>query len=216
MSPFSPKTNEETRETDANAGSPILQPATEKGMITEIVQFALLAILIVLPIRFFIAQPFIVSGASMEDTFHTNEYLIVDRVSYYFNDPQRGDVIVFRYPRNPSQFFIKRIIGLPGDTVTIDGNTITVSNENNEAGVTLNEPYVKSMEKNTFLTESLGEREYFVMGDNRDESSDSRVWGVLQEDRIIGRAFIRLFPFKGIDLFPGESEIIIDSITSSK
>jgi len=216
MSPFSPETNEETRATDTEAGSPILQPTTEKGMITEIVQFALLAILIVLPIRFFIAQPFIVSGASMEDTFHTNEYLIVDRVSYYFNEPARGDVVVFRYPRNPSQFFIKRIIGLPGDTVTIDGNTVTVSNAQNENGIILDEPYVKSMDKNTFLTETLGEREYFVMGDNRDESSDSRVWGVLQKDRIIGRAFIRLFPFKGIDLFPGESEIIIDSITSSK
>ncbi len=216
MSPFSPETNENAPNTDKQTGSPSPAPIAEKGMVTEIIQFALLAILIVLPIRFFIAQPFIVSGASMEDTFHTNEYLIVDRVSYYFHEPERGDVIVFRYPRNPSQFFIKRIIGLPGDTVTIDGNSVTVTNPENETGLTLTEPYVKSMEKNTFLTETLGEREYFVMGDNRDESSDSRVWGVLQKDRIIGRAFVRLFPFKGIDLFPGETEIVIDSITSSK
>lgn len=186
----------------------------EKGTITEIIQFALIAILIVLPIRFFIAQPFIVSGASMENTFHTNEYLIVDRVSYHFHEPERGDVVVFRYPRNPSQYFIKRIIGLPGDTVTIDGNTVTISNKDNKEGVILDEPYVKSMEKSTYLSETLGDREYFVMGDNRDESSDSRVWGVLQKERIIGRALIRLYPFDGINLFPGENEIVIESITS--
>lgn len=219
MSPFD-TAPETTNDTTADAGSNNSsagpsQTSKEKGMLTEIIQFALLAILIVVPIRYFIAQPFIVSGASMEDTFHTNEYLIVDRVSYYFEEPERGDVIVFRYPRNPSQYFIKRIIGLPGDTITIEGDRVTISNDMNEAGVTLDEPYVKSMEKNTSLTETLGEREYFVMGDNRDESSDSRVWGVLQQDRIIGKAFLRLFPFQGMEIFPGETEIIVDSITSS-
>lgn len=203
MSPFEPSNPE-----------PTTPAQSAKSMVTEIIQFAILAIIIVLPIRFFIAQPFIVSGASMEDTFQSNEYLIVDRVSYYFHEPERGDVIVFRYPRNPSQFFIKRIIGLPGDTVTIDGDVVTVSNDQNPTGVVLDEPYIKSMAKNTFLTETLGEREYFVMGDNRDESSDSRVWGVLQQDRIIGRAFMRLFPFTEIDILPGEIEIIVEPVTS--
>ena len=104
---------------------------------------------------------------------------------------------------------------MPGDTISIDGNKVSVSNSENEGGVTLDEDYIKSMDKNTYLTETLGEREYFVMGDNRDESSDSRVWGVLQEDRIIGRALIRLFPFDGLDLFPGEEEIIVESVISS-
>lgn len=218
MSPFTPDNPPENDShptgQPTEPDSPVSEEKKEKGMFTEIIQFALLAIIIVLPIRFFIAQPFIVSGASMEDTFHTNEYLIVDRVSYYFHEPERGDVVIFRYPRNPSQYFIKRIIGLPGDTVTIDGDEVTVTNDAHPEGMPLSEPYVKSMKKNTYLTEELGEREYFVMGDNRDESSDSRVWGVLQQDRIIGRAFIRLFPFQGLDLFPGEEEIIIESITS--
>ena len=106
MSPFTP---EENTTTDSAIANPETTKQPEKGMVTEIFQFALLAILIVLPIRFFIAQPFIVSGASMENTFHTNEYLIIDRISYQLDEPQRGDVVVFRYPRNPSQFFIKRL-----------------------------------------------------------------------------------------------------------
>ena len=215
MSSFSPEEYITPTDEAVTTPSGVPEPKNEKGMFTEIIQFALLAIIIVLPIRFFVAQPFIVSGASMENTFHTNEYLIVDRISYYLNEPQRGDVIVFRYPRNPSQYFIKRIIGLPGDTIDINGNVVTVSNSENEVGVVLDEEYIKSMDKNTYLNETLGEREYFVMGDNRDESSDSRVWGVLQEDNIIGRALVRLFPFNDLDMFPGEEEIIIESVISS-
>ncbi len=187
----------------------------EPSMLAEIIQFALLAIIIVLPIRFFIAQPFIVSGASMENTFHTNEYLIVDRISYHLNEPERGDVIVFRYPRNPSQFFIKRIIAIPGDKITIEGDVVTLFSPGDEDGTVLEEPYVKAMNKNSYINETLGEREYFVMGDNRNESSDSRVWGVLQRDRIIGRALIRLFPFNGLDLFPGEADIVVEGIIAN-
>lgn len=152
----------------------------------------------------------------MENTFHTSEYLIIDRVSYYFHEPERGDVIVFRYPLNPSQFFIKRVIGLPGDTITIDGNVVTITNEENEDGIVLDEPYIKSMKKNNFIDETLGEREYFVMGDNRDESSDSRMWGVLQEDRIVGRALVRLFPFNEMDVLPGEYDINSELVSSTK
>ncbi len=171
--------------------------------ILEIIQFALIALVIVIPIRMFIAQPFIVSGASMEDTFHTGEYLIVDQVTYKFNEPTRGDVIVFRYPRDPSKYFIKRVIGTPGDTVAIDGNIVTIFNETYPDGLVLDESYIKSMEPNTELKETLGDREYFVMGDNRDQSSDSRVWGVLQEENIIGRALVRLFPVNEAGVFPG-------------
>jgi len=169
----------------------------------EVVRFSLIAILIVIPIRMFIAQPFIVSGASMEQTFHTGEYLIVDQVTYHFNEPARGEVIIFRYPRDPSKFFIKRIIGLPGDTVTIENGVVRISNEANPVGFILDEPYIEFMPPAAPLTEVLGEREYFVMGDNRDESSDSRSWGVLQEDRIVGRAWLRLFPPTMIELLPG-------------
>jgi len=175
--------------------------------LTEIVRFALLAIIIVVPIRMFIAQPFIVSGASMDDTFENGQYLIVDQLSYYVNEPARGDVVIFRYPRDPSKFFIKRVIGLPGDTVSIEESEVTITNETYPNGLTLNEPYVKSMEATAPFAEVLGPREYFVMGDNRDQSSDSRVWGVLQEERIIGRAWLRLFPPTEIDFLPGKVHI---------
>lgn len=175
--------------------------------LTEIVRFALLAILIVVPIRMFIAQPFIVSGASMDTTFENGQYLIVDQLSYHLHDPARGDVVIFRYPRDPSKFFIKRVIGLPGDTVTIEDATVTITNETYPTGFVLDEPYIKSMQPAAPMTEVLGPREYFVMGDNRDQSSDSRVWGVLQEERITGRAWLRLFPPQAIDFLPGSVEI---------
>ncbi|MCA9359462.1 signal peptidase I [Candidatus Nomurabacteria bacterium] len=175
--------------------------------LTEIVRFSIIAILIVIPIRMFIAQPFIVSGASMDDTFHSGEYLIVDQVTYHFENPSRGDVIVFRYPKDPSKFFIKRVIGLPGDTITIENSTVTITNAENPDGFALDEPYIKSMQPAAPFSEILGEREYFVMGDNRDQSSDSRSWGVLQEERIIGRALIRLFPPDEISYLPGAIDI---------
>jgi signal peptidase I len=175
--------------------------------LTEIIRFALLAIIIVVPIRMFIAQPFIVSGASMNNTFENGQYLIVDQLSYYLDDPARGDVVIFRYPRDPSKFFIKRVIGLPGDTLTIEESNVTITNEANPDGYVLNEPYVKSMQTDAPRTEVMGPREYFVMGDNRDQSSDSRVWGVLQEERIIGRAWLRLFPPTAVDFLPGKVEL---------
>lgn len=187
-----------------------LPPEKKENAFLDIVRFSLIALIIVIPIRTFIAQPFIVSGASMESTFHTGEYLIVDQLSYELSSPKRGEVIVFRYPKDPSKFFIKRVIALPGETITIEGSTVRISNPQYPNGFILDEPYIKSMENGVDLTEVLGEREYFVMGDNRDQSSDSRFWGVLQEERIIGRAFVRLFPPSQLDYLPGAvSETII-------
>lgn len=170
--------------------------------LSEIIRFAVIALIIVLPIRLFIAQPFIVSGASMEDTFHNNEYLIIDQLTYQFEEPKRGDVVVFRYPRDPSKYFIKRIIGVPGDTIAIEGGTVTITNDEYENGIPLEEPYVHT-ETRSELTRTLNADEYFVMGDNRTASSDSRVWGALPEDNIIGRVFVRLFPITEAEAFPG-------------
>lgn len=181
------------------------EPEKKESAFKEIFRFSLIALIIVLPIRLFVAQPFIVSGASMETTFSTGQYLIVDQLSYYFEEPKRGEVIVFRYPKDPSKYFIKRVIGLPGDTITIDGGTVTITNSEFPGGMVLKESYVRSMRPTSSLTEVLGTNEYFVMGDNRDASSDSRAWGVLQKDKIIGRAFLRLFPFTKIEVFPGTS-----------
>lgn len=183
--------------------------------LTEIVRFSIIAILIVIPIRMFIAQPFIVSGASMDDTFESGQYLIVDQVTYHLHSPNRGDVIIFRYPKDPSKYFIKRVIGTPGDTIKIEDGKVTLSNKENPKGFTLEEPYIKSMSPAPLITETLGEREYFVMGDNRDQSSDSRSWGVLQEERIVGRAWLRLFPPTVLDYLPGETKIEGPAETSS-
>lgn len=189
-------------------------PHEEKeNTFVEILRFSVIALLIVIPIRTFIAQPFIVSGASMAETFHTGEYLIVDQISYHLNNPKRGDVIVFRYPKDPSKFFIKRIVGLPGETIKIEDATVTITNTEHPDGLILNEPYIKSMRSGNFIEETLGDREYFVMGDNRDESSDSRMWGVLQEERIIGRAFLRLFPPSTVGVLPGAVDTDVISET---
>jgi signal peptidase I len=172
----------------------------------EMVRFAILALLIVIPIRTFVAQPFIVSGSSMVPTFHDNEYLIVDELSYRFNDPQRDDVIVFHYPKDTTKFFIKRIIGLPGETVTINGSRITISNNANPQGFVLEEPYVKNESSNEMST-TLNDSEYFVMGDNRIASSDSRVWGTLPKNLIVGRAYIRLLPLNVLSYMPGSYKL---------
>lgn len=203
----------DTSDTTPEIPTPETTPESENTFL-EIIRFSVIALLIVIPIRMFIAQPFIVSGASMAETFHTGEYLIVDQLSYHFHKPSRGDVIIFRYPKDPSKYFIKRVIGIPGDTVVIDGSTVTIVNDKHPEGIVLDEPYIRSMRNTGSLEETLGEREYFVMGDNRDESSDSRMWGVLQEERIIGRAFLRLFPFSTADVLPGAAKDQVTEVTN--
>ena len=169
--------------------------------IWETIKFAIVAFIIVWPIRAFVAQPFIVSGSSMVPTFENSQYLIVDQISYKLEEPKRGDVVVFRYPNDTSKFFIKRIIGLPGEVVTIDGSKVSIETKDGET-IALDEPYVKNESKNNFTT-TIGDTEYFVMGDNRAASSDSRYWGNLDEHYIVGKAFIRLLPFNSFGLNPG-------------
>ncbi|MEX0930094.1 MAG: signal peptidase I, partial [Candidatus Paceibacterota bacterium] len=139
---------------------------------------------------------------SMAPSFDTGEYLIVDQLSYQFNNPERGDVIVFRSPRNPSVFFIKRIVGLPGETVEINRGEVIIHNTRHPDGIKINEPYVEFAETSSFRA-TLGATEYFVLGDNRQASSDSRSWGPLERDLIQGKPIIRLFPLQTFDLLPG-------------
>lgn len=171
-------------------------------LLSELIRFALITLFIVVPVRVYIAQPFIVSGSSMDPTFTDGEYLIIDEISYRFQPPQRGDVVVFRYPQDTTTFFIKRIIGLPGETVDINGSTVTVESADGVSTFPLDESYLSHPTWSTSRTK-LGDEEYFVMGDNRPASSDSRMWGPLNEDLIIGRALVRLLPVKRVDLFPG-------------
>jgi len=146
-------------------------------------------------IRFFLIQPFYISGQSMEPTFENNQYIIVDQVSYRFRTPKRGDIVVFKYPRNVAVSFIKRVIGLPGETVSVHDGEITIFNDQHPNGIMLDEDYIAvrtSGETRTILKED----EYFVLGDNRPNSSDSRVWGILPRHLIIGRVWVVLYPFE--------------------
>lgn len=168
----------------------------------ELLKLALLAILIVLPVRLFVAQPFLVSGASMNPTFADGQYLIVDQLTYHFQEPKRNDVIIMRYPKKPSEFFIKRIVGLPDETIRIQNGVISVQKDAGEWQV-LEQPFVKNEGNGSDMLVALGKDEYFVMGDNRPESSDSRSWGTLPRSDVIGRAFFRLLPLSELTFFPG-------------
>lgn len=177
--------------------------ATIGSFFWELVKIFLIAIAIIVPVRYFLVQPFFVRGASMEPNFEDGEYLIIDELSYRFREPRRGEVVVFRYPENPSQFFIKRIIGVPGDTITIEGGQVRLQNTEYKDGVILDEsPYLSdTVRTGGQATQSLGSDEYFVLGDNRVASSDSRYWGELDKKYIIGRAWIRALPLSKLQVF---------------
>jgi signal peptidase I len=184
--------------------APVAPTPKKDSFFTEIFKFVFFTLIIVLPIRFFIAQPFIVSGASMDPTFETGQYLIVDQLSYHLGSPERGQVIIFKYPKDTSKYFIKRVIGLPGETVIIDGTKVTIKNKQHPNGFTLNEPYIDSRNQAEGAeTITLPSNQYFVMGDNRRQSSDSRAWGTVPRSDIIGTPFLRLFPFDKIGVEPG-------------
>lgn len=172
----------------------------------ELIKVFLLAMAIIVPIRYFLVQPFFVRGASMEPNFQDGEYLVVDEISYRMRDPRRGEVIVFQFPRNPSQYYIKRIVGLPGETVVVNDGQVAIQNEVYEQGVLLDESQylLESVRTGGKVSITLGEEEYFVLGDNRPASSDSRSWGVLDREGIVGRAWIRAFPFDSFGLIPME------------
>lgn len=159
---------------------------------SEIIKTIILAALIVIPIRTFIFQPFLVRGSSMEPNYHQGDYLIVDQLSYRFREPERGEVIVFNSPRPPERRFIKRVIGLPGETITLEDGVIYVEN-----GIkrTLNEEDYLPTETPGEFSQTLEDNEYFVLGDNREASLDSRSWGTLPRESIIGRVSLQLSPF---------------------
>ena len=160
-------------------------------LIREIIETITLTILMFLIIRFAV-QNFRVDGMSMEPTLHNGEFILVNKAAYIFHPPQRGDVIVFGYPLNPQVDYIKRIIAIPGDTISVVGNRVTVD------GVRLNEPYINPNDiSNPFspVHEVVAPGEYFVMGDNRGNSSDSRQWGFVPQQNIIGEATFVYYPF---------------------
>lgn len=171
-------------------------------ILKETGRFILITLAIVIPFRLFIAQPFIVSGDSMVPTFQDGEYLIVDELSFFLRTPERGEVIIFHYPKDTSKYFIKRIIGLPGETVFVEQGSLKIITAEG-ATHTVQESYIKTQNL-TDMRVTLADDQYFVMGDNRDESSDSRYWGPVPKAQIVGRAFARLLPVAEADMLPGD------------
>lgn len=191
-----------------------LQPtnneATSIGaFVWELVKILILAVVIIVPVRMFVAEPFIVSGSSMIPTFHDREYLIINKLGLYIGDVHRGDVIVLKYPKNPKEYFIKRVIGLPGDTIKFEKGTVLISNKENPDGKVLDESYLPSNIITYASPEpiTLKDGEYYVMGDNRGASSDSRIWGILPEKNIVGKALIRVLPLSKFSIFSFNSPL---------
>ena len=172
----------------------------------EILEVAAIAVVTVLLVRSFLVQPFLVNGASMEPNFSNNNYLLVDELTYRFREPERGEVVVFRYPGDESTFYIKRMIGLPGERVVIKNNEVIVYNKNNSNGLTLDEKYLPSgLMTRGDTDKTLESNEYFVLGDNRSYSFDSRSWGILPQKDIIGLVRLRLWPINEVRAFVAPS-----------
>jgi signal peptidase I len=189
------------------------------SFILEIVKIVALAFIIIVPIRVFLFQPFFVQGASMEPTFENGQYLIINELGFKetnigfnsknffkvsaFREIKRQRAIVFRYPLEPGKFFIKRIIGLPGEKVQIRNSEVTIFNADHPNGLVLDErEYLSSGQKTSGdVSVTLAQDEYFVMGDNRMFSSDSRSWGPIKKSDIIGEVALRAWPLNKISTY---------------
>jgi signal peptidase I len=176
--------------------------------VSELLHVVVISLAIIIPVRYFLIQPFYVKGASMEPNFHDHEYLIIDEVSYRFGDPQRGDIVVFRYPNDPRQYFIKRIVGLSGERIKISDGQITIFNDENPEGMNLDEtsylgPIFTSGDKDI----QIGSDEFFLLGDNRGASLDSRSFGPVSDNFIVGRVWIRGWPPEKFGVFGEQDEL---------
>ena len=171
----------------------------------ELVKIIVISLVIIIPVRYFLIQPFYVKGASMEPNFYDHEYLIIDEITYRFRDPERGEIIVFRYPRNPQEYFIKRIIGLPGEKIAFrDGGIYIFSGAHPDGYRLAEDNYLAEGVMTYSLTEepiTIGENEYFVLGDNRNSSKDSRSFGAVNRSFVTGRVLLRGWPLSRLEYF---------------
>lgn len=165
-------------------------------------------IVLVKLVQAFLIQPFIVDGASMLPTYHNQEFLLVDKLSYRLSTPNRGDIMIFKLYENTNnpyegKHLIKRVIGLPSERVAIKNGITTIYNKANPEGFTLEESYVLYQETTKDADVTLDANHYFVMGDNRAQSYDSRDWGALDSSQIKGQVLFRVYPFKQAGYEPG-------------
>lgn len=165
------------------------------ALVLEMIQVLAISLVIIIPVRWFLIQPFYVQGASMEPNFFDHEYLIIDELSYRFREPGRGEIVVFHYPNDPKQFFIKRVIGLPGETVEVAEGKVKIYNDGHPNGVVLDEsPYLDQDFTAASQTVTLKSNEFYLLGDNRSSSLDSRFFGPVDEKYIVGRVWVRGYP----------------------
>ncbi len=170
----------------------------------EIIKIIVIALFIIVPVRMFVIQPFIVEGASMEPNFYDGQYLIVDEISFLLSQPKRGEVVIFHPPSDPGVYYIKRVIGLPGERVLIENGSIYIFNQNNPKGIRVNEKdydIIHDLLGSEKEDITLGEDEYYLVGDNRTNSLDSRRIGPVKVNFIKGKAWVRAFPFEDFLIF---------------
>ena len=217
MSPEEEKQNEEKEEQTAHEVRPGFRrlarlqrkeeflPSFSKSFLSfviEVVKVVIISLAIIIPIRYFLIQPFYVNGASMEPNFYDNEYLIINEISYRFSAPKRGDVVVIKSKMNEKEYLIKRVIGLPSEKVEINGGKVYIYRSDQTEGKELKETYLpnNTVTAGNFLI-NLKNDEYYVLGDNRASSLDSRSFGAVKKNEIVGRAWIRAWPFSKIRHF---------------
>jgi signal peptidase I len=193
-------------------------PPAKSGFAREALEFiwetakvVLVSLLIILPVRYFLIQPFFVKGSSMVPNFHDKEYILVDKWTYRLGRPERGDVIIFKYPGDPKEYFIKRILALPGESILVNNNQVTVYNARYPDGFVVNESGYLPKTNPTYCGSNttwcgqrimLKDNEYYVLGDNREHSSDSRFFGPVNRSYFSGMAWLRLWPFNSINHIP--------------
>ncbi|MEY4744316.1 MAG: hypothetical protein RL272_261 [Candidatus Parcubacteria bacterium] len=194
------------------AGAPTAAPEPEsekRPLLSRALDFAgellhvvIISLAIIVPVRYFLIQPFYVKGASMEPNFYDHEYLIIDEIGYRVHEPQRGEIVVFRYPNDPRQYFIKRIVGLPGERIKVSGGQVWVYNSTHPDGKVLDEhSYLGAIYTSGERDAQLADDEYFLMGDNRGASLDSRSFGPVSRSFIVGRVWFRGWPPEKIKVF---------------
>ena len=172
-------------------------------VLLEFIKVAVLAGITIALVRYFLFKPFYVKGASMEPNFYEHEYLIIDEITYRLRAPERGEVIVFKYPEDPREYFLKRIIGLPGERVKVSEGKITVYNDAHPEGFDIKEEYLpKDLLTAGDRVTILGPNEYFVMGDNRGNSLDSRRFGPVDKSLVVGRVWFRGWPLNRVEILP--------------
>ncbi|MFH0814608.1 MAG: signal peptidase I [Candidatus Falkowbacteria bacterium] len=167
----------------------------------DMVKVVCISLAIIIPVRYFLIQPFYVKGASMEPNFFDHEYLIINEIGYRIDDPQRGDIVVFKYPKDQSQYFIKRIVGLPGEKIEVKDGHVYIYKDEKKYLLDETQYLPTDVRTNGDYGWQLAENEYYVLGDNREFSLDSRSFGPVDQKLIIGKAWVRGWPFNRVATF---------------